>query len=93
MKAYTLLARVIGDVRYTLRSTACGVYREHAGEVRVAIVHCDDLEAGHAPRAAWGVTVRLVDGERVPASDDHARQLPHDIEREVIALLMTGRAA
>ena len=93
MSGYTLLARVVDDVRYTLRSDACGVHREPSGEVRLAVVHCDDLEAGHAHRAAWGVTVRLVDGKRVDAHDAYARQLPPAIEAEVVSILRAARPA
>lgn len=92
-RGVTLLARVIGDVRYTLRSDACGSWDDHGRDVRAAVVHCDDTEAGCVHRAAWAVTVRVEDGERVEAGDASARSLPDEIEREVIALLLSARRA
>lgn len=92
-RGVTLLARVIGDVRYTLMSDACGSWNDHGRDVRAAVVHCDDLTMGCVHRAAWAVTVRLEAGERVEAGDASARSLPDEIEREVIALLLSARRA
>lgn len=87
----TLLARVIGDIRYTLRADGCGAWTERGRDVRAAVVHCEDMELGGVPRAAWAVTVRLEDGARAQAHDVYARQLPDAIEREVVALLLAAR--
>lgn len=92
-KGMTLLARVVGDVRYTLRDDAWGGWYESGRDVRAAVVHCDDLTITTRHRAAWGVTVRLEDGERVAAHDVSARQLPAEIEHAVVELLRRARHA
>lgn len=92
-RGVTLLSRVVGDVRYSLRSDACGSWDDHGRDVRAAVVHCDDLTLGCVHRAAWAVTVRVEDGARAEAGDASARSLPDEIEREVIALLLSARRA
>lgn len=90
---HSLLVRTVSGVRYSLHEAGCAGWVERHRSVRVAVVHCDDTTLGCVPRAAWAVTVRLEDGERVEASDASARSLPDEIEREVIALLLSARRA
>jgi len=90
---HLLLTRTVDGVRYTVHESGCAGWTERRRSVRVAVVHCHNPALTGVPHAAWAVTVRLEDGERVEAHDASARSLPDEIEREVIALLLSARRA